>query len=146
MRVSNLEPDIVSNGLAVEAKAYVDSKHSRQDIIDGYAQLHGYMTTLDTEAVRVTEGFLVAFRIGGPVYEVPRLIDTGRFLIHGIIIDLGEGEVSGRNQPTPDRIDESEIFPAFSAQAPTKQAPSKKKAQTKAAKNTTSSRMTGRAR
>lgn len=114
-RVTNLEPDIVGlQGLAVEAKAYASSASARADIVHGFDQLHAYMTSLETEAMRVTEGFLVAFRLGGPIYETPPTIDTGRFLIHSLTIDLGESEDSGRNQPASAKITEEEIFQALS--------------------------------
>ncbi len=63
-RVSNLEPDVVAlRGLAIEAKAYESSSNARRDLVDGYYQLHAYMTSLETRALPVREGFLVAFRL-----------------------------------------------------------------------------------
>lgn len=110
-RVSNLEPDVVGiQGLAVEAKAYADSGSARGDLVNGFYQLHAYMTSLETDALRVTEGFLVAFRLGGPIYETPPTVDTGRFLIHSLTIDLGDSDESGRRQPPTAKISEDEIF------------------------------------
>jgi hypothetical protein len=113
-RVSNLEPDIVGlQGIAVEAKAYVAAGSARADIVHGFYQLHAYMTSLETEAMRATEGFLVAFRLGGPIYETPPTIDTGRFLIHSLTIDLGDSADSGRKQPPTATITEDEIMRAL---------------------------------
>src|SRR5262249_16506151 len=74
-RVTNLEPDIVGlQGIAVESKAYTKSGSARKDVIHGFYQLHAYLTSLETEAMRVEEGFLVVFRLGGPIYETPPTI------------------------------------------------------------------------
>lgn len=109
-RVSNLEPDVVAlRGLAIEAKAYESSSNARRDLVDGYYQLHAYMTSLETRALPVREGFLVAFRLGGPIYETPRTMTLGRFLIHSITIDLGESKDSGRKQPRPVPVTVREI-------------------------------------
>jgi hypothetical protein len=109
-RISNLEPDLVAlRGLAIEAKAYTSSANARRELIDGYYQLHAYMTSLETRALRAHEGFLVAFRLGGPIYETPRTMTLGRFLIHSLTIDLGESHDSGRKQPRPAPITEKEI-------------------------------------
>jgi hypothetical protein len=113
-RVGNLDPDVVGLGdFAVEAKAYADARGARHDIVHAYYQLHAYMTALETGAMRVNEGFVVAFRLDGPTYEPPATYDTGRFLIHSVTIDLGESDVSGRNQPEPIPIREDEIFTAL---------------------------------
>lgn len=134
-RVTNLEPDIVSlQGLALEAKAYEDSRNTRKDIVHGYYQLHAYMSSLDTAAMRVTEGFVVAFRLGGPLYEMPSTIDTGRFLLHSMTIDLGESKDSGRKQPPPNRITEEEIFRKLNTSG-THAMPPKTKAKTKAVRS-----------
>lgn len=110
-RISNLEPDVVAlRGLAVEAKAYTSSANARRELIDGYYQLHAYMTSLETRALPAREGFLVAFRLGGPIYESPRTIKIGRFLIHSLTIDLGVAADSGRKQPRPQPVSEAEIL------------------------------------
>ena len=111
-RVSNLEPDLIGlEGLAVEAKAYRTSGNARRDIIKGYYQLHAYMTALEAGAIPAREGFLVTFRLDGPLYTTPPTVDTGRFLIHSLTVDLGVAKKSsGRHQPATKRIDEAEIF------------------------------------
>jgi hypothetical protein len=113
-RVGNLEPDVVGlEGLAVEAKAYENSAKARADIIHGYYQLHSYMTALETSTMPVHEGFIVAFRLGGPIYDTPRRLDIGRFRIHSATIDLGESDKSGRRQPKTETITEQEILSAL---------------------------------
>jgi hypothetical protein len=119
-RVSNLEPDVVGlQGLAVEAKAY-GPKSARTDIVHGYYQLHSYMTALETGAMAVHEGFVVAFRLDGPIYDTPRTLNVGRFLIHSMTIDLGDGSNSGRKQPRTETITEAEILLALKKQRPKK--------------------------
>lgn len=110
-RLGNLEPDAVGlRGLALEAKAYEEKRSPRAEIIKGYYQLHAYMTSLEASATRVQEGFLVTFRLGGSIYDTPKTLVTGRFVIHSMTIDLGEGATSGRRQPPTKTITEAEIL------------------------------------
>lgn len=112
-RVTNLEPDVVGlSGLAVEAKAYESADAARADILQGYHQLHAYMTSLETGAMPVREGVLVAFRLGGPIYDTPSVLEIGRFRIHSMTIDLGGSSDSGRNQARVRPITEAEILGA----------------------------------
>ncbi len=108
-RIGTLEPDIVGmQDLAIEAKAY--DTDARGDIVDGYYQLHAYMTALDTRAVPVREGFIVAFRLDGPTYDTPPALMVGRHLIHSLTVDLGPPATSGRNQARVQPITEREIL------------------------------------
>ncbi len=110
-RLSNLEPDAIGlAGLAVESKAY--DRSARRDIVKGYYQLHAYMMALQTTAMPVREGFLVAFRLGGALYDTPETMEIGRFLIHSTTIDLGLSNDSGRAQPQPRLISEEEVLRA----------------------------------
>ncbi len=115
LRMSNLEPDAVGiRRLAVESKAYASAKSARADVVDGYYQLHSYLSSLETDAMRVGEGFLVIFRLDdGPIYDTPPTMYLGRFRIHSLTIDIATSKTSGRKQPKTVIITEEEILGAI---------------------------------
>jgi hypothetical protein len=92
----------------IEVKAYKDSS-SKADLVSGVSQLHGYLSSLDAHK-NISEAYYVMYRIGGPIYELPRRISTSRFTIYPILVDLGLSSESGRNQPKPILISEEEIM------------------------------------
>lgn len=92
----------------VEAKAYKDSD-ARADIIAGISQLHAYLSAYEAHK-QTTNAYYVVYRLGGPNYELPRQIQTSRFTIYSLLIDLGTSEQSGRRQPQPVIISVTELM------------------------------------
>ena len=109
--------DLVHASMVVEAKVYA-AKHRPSDvkkkILKGIAQLHGYMNGLDS-SIGIREGFLVVFRCGGRLIDLPREIQTPRFTIVPVMIDVGEAAESGSRQPHPVVINIDEITQLFAA-------------------------------
>jgi hypothetical protein len=92
----------------VEAKAYKDSD-AKTDVIAGVSQLHAYLSTYEAHK-QITNAYYIVYRLGGPDYELPRQIQTNRFTIYPMLVDLGVSEESGRRQPQPIIISESELM------------------------------------
>jgi hypothetical protein len=94
--------------MLIEAKAYKDGR-AKRDLLSGISQLHAYLSSLD--ALRnFTEAYYVVFRLGGPIYEFPQVIQTSRYMIYPILIDLGLSNESGHSQKNPISISEEEIL------------------------------------
>jgi hypothetical protein len=115
LRVGKHEPDLTQFGvddpMVIEAKVYRDST-GKKSVIDGVAQLHSYLTNLEGYGP-VSEGFYLVFRLGGPIYELPREVPTNRFMIRTILIDLGASIESGRKQPKPVVISLGDVMEAI---------------------------------
>lgn len=94
--------------LLVEVKVYKDSA-SKKDIIGGFAQLHSYLNNLSATR-NIDEGFYVVYRFGGPLYELPEIIATNRFIINSVLIDMGKSKESGRRQRQPIVISERNVI------------------------------------
>lgn len=92
----------------IEVKAYKDSS-AKPNLISGVNQLHGYLSSLDAHK-NISEAYYVMYRLGGPIYELPRCISTSRFTIYPILVDLALSSESGRNQPKPIMISVEEIM------------------------------------
>jgi hypothetical protein len=92
----------------IEAKAYIDPS-ARRDLVSGIGQLHAYLSSFEAHR-NISEAFYVIFRLGGPIYELPRKIRTHRFTIYSVLIDLGLSSESGRRQPKPSIISEEEVI------------------------------------
>jgi len=105
----------VGRPLLVEGKAH--KSDARGDIVHGIGQLHAYMTTLEGTPLHVKEGHYVVFRLGGPIYELPAVVETNRFRIYPHTIDLGDSGDSGRLQPKPEVIILTELLAAVRATA-----------------------------
>lgn len=101
------------NPLAIEIKVYKESK-DKKAVIDGFSQLHSYLSTLEAN-LAVFEGYYVVYRLGGALYEFPRKISTNKFTIYPILIDLGLAKESGRKQKKPILISEKEILEEIEA-------------------------------
>ena len=113
-RISAHEFDLVSpfaRPLLVEGKAY--TKAARKEIVKGIGQLHAYMVKIEGTPLHVSEAYYVIFRLGGPLYDLPRTITTNRFSIWTHTIDLGLAAESGRKQPKPIVIPEPELVGAM---------------------------------
>jgi hypothetical protein len=92
----------------IEAKAYKDSS-AKRELVSGIGQLHSYLSSYEAHRI-ISEAFYIIFRLGGPIYEFPRIIRTNRFIIYPVLIDLGLSSESGRRQPKPVIISEEEVL------------------------------------
>jgi hypothetical protein len=92
----------------IEAKAYKDSS-AKRELVSGIGQLHSYLSSYEAHR-NISEAFYVIFRLGGPIYELPRIIRTNRFIIYPVLIDIGSSSESGRKQPKPVIISEGEVL------------------------------------
>jgi hypothetical protein len=91
----------------IEVKVYKDSG-AKGNLIRGVAQLHGYLSSYEAHK-NITEAYYVIFRIGGPIYDFPRKVETNRFTIYPTLIDLSSSDESGSNQPRPTIISLEEL-------------------------------------
>lgn len=116
--IQNLQPDLlgIEQGFLVEAKAY--SGANRRELTQGLAQLHAYMNALEGSARYVQQAFYVVFRLAGQLVDLPKVIDTNRFRLHTLVIDLGVSADSGRRQPTPMVITSEQILDAIAQPNP----------------------------
>jgi hypothetical protein len=121
-RMANLEPDVIApfgpRRLAVESKVYDKDGSAQRVVLQGFWQLHAYLTSLETRTVNAHEGFLVVFRLGGGLVDTPASIAVGRFRIHIVLIDLGEAIDSGHKQPKPRLVSEAMLIEAASSPEP----------------------------
>ena len=85
--------------LALESKVYDASGDPLLAVKTGFRQLHGYLSSLERAAVRAEEGYLVVFRLGGPICETPATVATERFLVHVLTIDLAPAPARGQASP-----------------------------------------------
>jgi hypothetical protein len=97
-----------SSPLVVEAKAYIGSHGTRQQLLGGYRQLHSYLEGLAVQHP-VREGYLVTFRLGGPIYILPSQATVGGFALRSFLIDLAPASSSGSRQRAPEEITAEEI-------------------------------------
>jgi hypothetical protein len=101
-RYDDLEPDTLSLGprqLLVEAKAYRKSSSARAEIREGFAQCVSYLSLLSSSAAGgLYEAHLAIFRLGGPLYKLPKVFVHGDFRIYPVLIDLADPNERGRNQ------------------------------------------------
>jgi len=96
----------------IEAKVYKDDK-AKNVIIKGLAQLHSYLNGRETESLYTEEVYLVIYRLGGPLVDLPGVIKTNRRLFYPIIIDLGKSVESGSRQSKPIYLREEDFFKAI---------------------------------
>jgi hypothetical protein len=87
--------------LAAESKAYASASGCSQGRSStATKQLHAYLTALETEATRVSQGLLVIFRLDeGPIDDTPLTTYARRFRIHSLKspkIDIARSKTSGR--------------------------------------------------
>jgi hypothetical protein len=94
----------------LEVKTYKDSRNTRRTLVNGVAQLHAYLTGLEAHDTLVQEAYYVVYRLGGPLYDLPREIATNRLTIYPMTIDLGPSSESGRRQPRPIVLEPAEFF------------------------------------
>jgi len=97
-----------NNPLIIEVKVYKNSR-SKTYLLNGIYQLHSYLNNISSQ-LKITDGYYIIYRLGGPIYEFPEKIITNRFTIHIILIDIGVSSESGSKQSVPKLINEKEIF------------------------------------
>ena len=110
--------DIVQGSVAIEVKVYNDRQRPgdiKKRVLRGLAQLHAYMNGLDA-ALKINEGFLVVFRAGGRLLDMPRAVNTPRFSLIPVLIDVGEAIQSGSRQPAPLVIEPDKIQALLTAE------------------------------
>ncbi len=111
--------DLASGTILVEAKTYSGS-HTRSrvktDVLNGVSQVHSYLNSFEA-ATGIREAYLVVFRRGGALLDMPDRINTPRFSIYPVVIDVGEASDSGRRQPRPLVITAEQIESAFLAES-----------------------------
>lgn len=108
-KFANLEPDLLSVGspaLLIEGKAY---KAADKSIAKNIAQLHAYLNSLDASQFHIEEAYYVVFRLGGPLYDLPRSFVFNRHVIYPVVIDLGVAKDSGRKQPEPATVTQEDV-------------------------------------
>jgi hypothetical protein len=98
----------IEDPIFIEAKAYKDSG-AKRELIDGIAQLHSYLSNIEGYK-SIHEAYYVVYRLAGPIYEFPEMVNTNRFTIFPILVDLGLSQESGRKQPKPILVKEEEIL------------------------------------
>ena len=112
-RFGNSRLDATVGGFVIEAKILprdCTPGETVKRVLQGYHQLHGYMTRLAGEGYDAASGAVVIFRHGGGIPSLPTEAVKDRFLMHGRVVDLGESDVSGSKQPQPIRITEAMII------------------------------------
>lgn len=107
------EMDAVSqqDAILVEAKQYSNGTGSaiRTKILGGVAQLHAYMNNVQAD-FRLKEAYLVIFRLGGPLPDIPERIEMSRFTMIPVIVDVGVSKSSGSRQPKPIVITADDVY------------------------------------
>jgi len=110
--------DLVRGSVVVEAKVYAAEHQPAQIkriVLRGISQLHAYINGLDA-ALGIREGYLVIYRLGGRLLDLPRQLNTPRFTIVPVLIDVGLSEESGSRQPPPVILGEDEIETIWSGE------------------------------
>ncbi len=98
-----------NNPFLTEVKAYKNSSTARREIMKGFRQIHSYLSTYESY-IPSCEGYLVVYRLGSAIFELPSKISTQRFTIYPILINLTDSSESGSRQPKPIQIIEKEIL------------------------------------
>jgi hypothetical protein len=93
----------------IEVKVHKASKN----LVNGLAQLHSYLNTVESEELLVWEVYYVVYRLGGPLYDLPWEIPTNRRAYYPVVIDLAPSSESGSHQPRPIQINLEDFFQAI---------------------------------
>lgn len=112
------------NPLVIEVKVYKSSS-GKPKVIQGISQLHSYLNNLSAK-INIYEGYYILFRLGGPLYELPKPLKIGNYVINWIIIDIGESSKSGSRQEKPVNITIEQILKGLGKNE--KKTPKQKKA------------------
>ncbi|MFZ5894701.1 MAG: hypothetical protein ACOY0T_26800 [Myxococcota bacterium] len=113
-QIGGLKPDIIdaagSSLFYVEAKQYNDAR-AASELPNAYHQVWSTWLRVEKQH-RLHEGFLVVFRRGGPLVELPRHLDYGHRRLHSLLIDISDSSRAGSNEHTPPRVlDPSQLLP-----------------------------------
>jgi hypothetical protein len=107
-----LRPDLLDGsgkrGLYIEAKQY--KAKNRTFLLNGYAEIHDHIKRLAGTPYEIAEAFYVIFRRGGPLYQLPPVIQENGFKLFCVVVDIGALETSGSsNKFPPELITEEEL-------------------------------------
>ncbi|WP_412028739.1 hypothetical protein [Deinococcus yunweiensis] len=119
--IENVQLDLLGLGTPILVESKITRRGTRavrNELIRGVAQLHAYMVNLEHSAQHVEEAFYVVFRLEGPIFELPSVFRTSRFVIYPVVIDVGTSETSGRNQALPSPIALEELRAELEKPAP----------------------------
>lgn len=110
------EFDLIEMGLRapllIEVKVYRDD--ARAEIIDAYYQAHAYLCNY-AGVNPISAAYVIVFRLGGAIYELPEIVSTARYSIRHLFVDIGEAAESGRRQAEPIQIPVTEILRVLEA-------------------------------
>lgn len=113
--IGQLRPDVVdvsSESLFyVEAKQYAGSP--RQKLEAAYRQVWSTWIRLEKQ-YSLPEGFLVVFRRGGPLVDLPHQLDFGGRRLHSLLIDISPSAGS-RERATPITLEPARLLPSTKA-------------------------------
>ena len=101
------DPSLTSP-IFVEVKVYRNS-NARGIILNGFFQIHSYLNNIG-DRYPIREAFYIIYRLGGPLYDLPKQVSYNNFTITTFIIDLAKSKVSGSRQPKPVVIDLEDIL------------------------------------
>lgn len=107
---------LAEGSILVEAKVYSGRQAPavvKRNVLQGVSQIHSYLNSFEA-ATGIREAYLVVFRAGGPLLDMPDRITTPRLSIFPVVIDVGEAKESGSRQPKPIVIAEEDLPATFS--------------------------------
>jgi hypothetical protein len=92
--ISGLKPDIYDerSHLYVEAKKYASDY--RRGLVAGLDQMTSTIRRFP-DPEQIWDAFFVVFRLGGPLYQLPRYIGIGGLPVHLIVIDVAPSKEAG---------------------------------------------------
>lgn len=108
-------PDVVDPtapfNLYIEAKQY--SKGAKTYLLKGFRQAWDAVAALQSTPYRVSEGFLVIFRLGGPLYTFPDFVDGPGCTLYIRVVDIsGAASHGSKNPPKPIRVEVKDLLGA----------------------------------
>jgi hypothetical protein len=114
--IGQLRPDVVDTSKGslfyVEAKQY--DRSPRQKLEAAYKQVWSTWMRLEKQ-YSLPEGFLVVFRRGGALVDLPSQLDFAGRRLYSILVDISQAAGSGE-QSTPIRLDLDRLLPAATGQ------------------------------
>ncbi|TQF11417.1 hypothetical protein FJV41_34355 [Myxococcus llanfairpwllgwyngyllgogerychwyrndrobwllllantysiliogogogochensis] len=97
--IGNARADVLSaDRLYVEAKQYIEGNPANY-ILKGVSQTAHMVERLSSTAYRLDEAFLVVFRRGGKRLVMQSPVTMGTWVLHCVVVDLGEASESGNRAP-----------------------------------------------
>lgn len=107
--IGNARADVLSGDrLYVEAKQYVKGNPA-QYVLKGVSQTAHMVERLSSTNLRLDEAFLVVFRRGGKRLVMQTPVSIGTWMLHCLVVDLGEASESGNRAPEAVELTAAEI-------------------------------------